>query len=64
MRHEAQEPVQPGAQQPLEDRLDAIERSAILEALDATRWNRTAAAKRLGMTPRSLRYRLTKLGLS
>lgn len=48
----------------LDDRLDAIERQAILEALDSTRWNRTAAAKRLGMTPRSLRYRLSKLGLS
>jgi two-component system response regulator PilR (NtrC family) len=49
---------------PLEDRLDAIERRAILDALDATHWNRTAAAKRLGMTPRSLRYRLSKLGLN
>ncbi|MCF7985473.1 MAG: sigma-54 dependent transcriptional regulator [Thiohalocapsa sp.] len=49
--------------QPLEDALDEIERKAILKALDATRWNRTAAAKLLGMTPRSLRYRLSKLGL-
>jgi len=48
---------------PLEDRLDEIEKRAILDALDATHWNRTAAAKRLGMSPRSLRYRLTKLGL-
>ena len=32
-------------------------------ALDSTRWNRTAAAKKLGMTFRSLRYRLKKLGL-
>jgi two-component system response regulator PilR (NtrC family) len=48
---------------PLEDQLDEIERRAILDALDATRWNRTAAAKQLGMTPRSLRYRLSKLGL-
>jgi two-component system response regulator PilR (NtrC family) len=59
-------PAEPDAdgERPLEDRLDAIERKAILEALDSTRWNRTAAAKRLGMTPRSLRYRLSKLGLS
>ncbi|WP_462320537.1 sigma-54-dependent transcriptional regulator [Halochromatium sp.] len=49
---------------PLEDQLDEIERRATLEALDATRWNRTAAAKQLGMTTRSLRYRLSKLGLS
>ncbi|MBK1617556.1 sigma-54-dependent Fis family transcriptional regulator [Lamprobacter modestohalophilus] len=50
--------------QPLGDQLDEIERRAILEALDATHWNRTAAAKQLGMTTRSLRYRLSKLGLS
>lgn len=51
-------------QRPLEDQLDEIERRAILEALDATQWNRTEAAKQLGMTPRSLRYRLGKLGLA
>ena len=48
---------------PLEDRLDEIEKRAILAALDETRWNRTAAAQRLGMTPRSLRYRLNKLAI-
>ncbi len=52
------------APRPLEDRLDEIEKRAILDALDATHWNRTAAAKRLGMSPRSLRYRLAKLDLS
>jgi two-component system response regulator PilR (NtrC family) len=31
--------------------------------LEETRWNRTAAAKRLGMTLRSLRYRLSKLNI-
>jgi two-component system response regulator PilR (NtrC family) len=40
-----------------------VEKQAILKALDETRWNRTAAAKRLGMTLRSLRYRLDKLGI-
>ncbi|MBK5942131.1 sigma-54-dependent transcriptional regulator [Halochromatium roseum] len=50
--------------QPLGDQLDEIERRAILETLDATHWNRTAVAKQLGMTTRSLRYRLNKLGLS
>ncbi len=49
--------------EPLEEYLTEIEKQAILTALDATRWNRTAAAKRLGMTFRSLRYRLKKLGL-
>jgi two-component system response regulator PilR (NtrC family) len=48
---------------PLEAKLDEIEKKAILKALDTTHWNRTAAAKLLGMTPRSLRYRLSKLGL-
>jgi len=48
---------------PLEDKLGEMERQAILKALDETRWNRTAAAKRLGMTLRSLRYRMSKLGL-
>jgi two-component system response regulator PilR (NtrC family) len=48
---------------PLEAKLDEIEKLAILKALDSTHWNRTAAAKLLGMTPRSLRYRLGKLGL-
>jgi two-component system response regulator PilR (NtrC family) len=52
-----------GAGRPLEDVLGDVEKRAILEALESTRWNRTAAAKKLGMTLRSLRYRLSKLGL-
>jgi two-component system, NtrC family, response regulator PilR len=47
----------------LEDHLEKIEKSAIKKALEETRWNRTAAAKKLGMTFRSFRYRLKKLGL-
>jgi two-component system response regulator PilR (NtrC family) len=47
----------------LESYLGEIERQAILKALDQTRWNRTAAARQLGMTLRSLRYRLAKLGI-
>jgi two-component system response regulator PilR (NtrC family) len=47
----------------LESYLGEIERQAILKALDETRWNRTAAARKLGMTLRSLRYRLAKLGI-
>jgi two-component system response regulator PilR (NtrC family) len=53
----------PMVDKPLEAQLDEIEKQAIRKALDATHWNRTAAAKLLGMTPRSLRYRLSKLGL-
>ncbi len=47
----------------LEDHLEAIERKLITDALESTRWNKTAAAKRLGITFRALRYRLKKLGL-
>lgn len=47
----------------LEDHLEDIERRLIMQALEETRWNRTAAAQRLGLTFRSMRYRLKKLGL-
>ncbi len=47
----------------LEDYLESIERKLIIDALEATRWNKTAAAKNLGITFRALRYRLKKLGL-
>jgi two-component system response regulator PilR (NtrC family) len=47
----------------LEDYLARVERQAILQALEDTRWNRTAAARALGISFRALRYRLEKLGL-
>jgi two-component system response regulator PilR (NtrC family) len=47
----------------LHDFLDQIEREAITKALEATRFNKTAAAKLLGITFRSLRYRLDRLGI-
>ncbi len=47
----------------LDDYLQSIERDAIMQALEKCRWNKTAAAKKLGITFRSLRYRLKKLGL-
>jgi len=47
----------------LEGYLESIERQAIEKALEATRWNKTAAAKRLGISFRALRYRLKKLGM-
>ena len=43
--------------------LDEVEKEAILQALEETRWNRTAAARKLGITFRALRYRLKKLGI-
>ncbi|MCU7937380.1 MAG: sigma-54 dependent transcriptional regulator [Candidatus Thiodiazotropha sp. (ex Dulcina madagascariensis)] len=54
---------QTGSTRPLGDKMEQVEREAILEALEETRWNRTAAAKKLGMTLRSLRYRLEKFGI-
>lgn len=45
----------------LEDYLESIERAEIEAALQATKWNRTAAAKKLGISFRALRYRLKKL---
>ena len=50
-------------EQGLESYLAEIERQAILAALENSRWNRTAAAKALGISFRALRYRLEKLGL-
>lgn len=47
----------------LEDYLENLERKAIVQALEDTRWNKTAAAKKLGITFRALRYRLKKLNL-
>jgi two-component system response regulator PilR (NtrC family) len=40
-----------------------VERQAIPQALEETRWNRTAMAKKLGMPLRYLRYQLEKLGI-
>jgi two-component system response regulator PilR (NtrC family) len=47
----------------LEKHLEEIEKAAIEQALEETRWNKTAAAKKLGMSFRSFRYRLKKLGV-
>jgi two-component system response regulator PilR (NtrC family) len=47
----------------LEPYLDTIEKEKIVKALEQTRYNKTAAAKLLGITFRALRYRLKKLGL-
>jgi len=39
------------------------EKQTIIDALETTRWNKTAAAKLLGLTLRQLRYRLSKLDI-
>ena len=43
--------------------LEVIERDAIVQALEKTRYNKTAAAQLLGMSFRALRYRIKKLGI-
>lgn len=48
---------------PLPERLESIERQAIMQALEKTRYNRTAAAKVLGVSFRALRYRMERLGI-
>ena len=49
--------------QPLGTYLGDMEKEAIRKALEQTRYNKTAAAKLLGMSFRQLRYRIKKLGL-
>jgi two-component system response regulator PilR (NtrC family) len=48
---------------PLDSRMGNVEKEMLLKALEQTRYNKTAAAKLLGITFRALRYRLKKLGL-
>lgn len=55
------DPVLPPDDLPLPKYLEEIERQRIVAALEKTRWNRTAAAELLGVSFRTLRYRLKKL---
>lgn len=48
---------------PLPDYLDIVEKRALLAALQQTGFNRTAAAKILGLTFRTMRYRMDRLGI-
>jgi two-component system response regulator PilR (NtrC family) len=52
-----------GDKYPLPDYLDRIEKQALREALQQTGFNRTAAAKLLGLTFRTMRYRMERLGI-
>ncbi|MDQ2078119.1 sigma-54 dependent transcriptional regulator [Marinimicrobium sp. ABcell2] len=47
----------------LDEYLQDIEKEVLCSALEAAKWNKTQAAKNLGISFRSLRYRLRKLGL-
>ncbi|WP_049621274.1 helix-turn-helix domain-containing protein, partial [Frateuria defendens] len=53
----------PGSGVPLDDYISNLERSAIMKALEESRYNKTAAARKLGITFRALRYKLKKLGI-
>jgi two-component system response regulator PilR (NtrC family) len=47
----------------LESYLESIEKQILAKTLEECRWNKTAAAEQLGMSFRSIRYRLKKLGI-
>ena len=53
----------PSAEVPLDDYISNLERTAIMKALEESRYNKTAAARKLGITFRALRYKLKKLGI-
>jgi len=59
----AEERAESSSGEALPDYLDGVERKAILDALSKTGFNRTAAAKLLGITFRQLRYRMQRLGI-
>ncbi|NGX15242.1 sigma-54 dependent transcriptional regulator [Wenzhouxiangella sp. XN24] len=55
--------VSPGGENGLGDQVEELERAAIIQALEQTRYNKTQAARQLGITFRALRYRIKKLGI-
>jgi len=59
----AEERAESSSGEALPDYLDGLERKAILDVLSKTGFNRTAAAKLLGITFRQLRYRMQRLGI-
>ena len=48
----------------LQDHLDQVERQVIQDAIEKANGNRTAAARMIGITFRSMRYRMARLGLA
>ena len=55
--------TQPTLAGQLGEQVEDVQRQAIVEALEKTRYNKTAAAKLLGLSFRQLRYRIKKLGI-
>lgn len=62
-RNFAAKAAEPSVELALESYLNNVEKQRILDVLEQTRWNKTAAARLLGISFRALRYRLEKLGL-
>jgi two-component system response regulator PilR (NtrC family) len=59
----AGEHAKPAVAADLGDQIVDVQRQAIVDALEKSRYNKTAAAKLLGLTFRQLRYRIKKLGI-
>ena len=63
LNHSPIPPFDPRTMQ-IQDYLDQVERSIIEQALQQTRYNRTQAAKLLGISFRSMRYRMERLDIN
>jgi two-component system, NtrC family, response regulator PilR len=63
VEHEQADNAALSSKYPLPEYLDQVEKQALLEALEQTGFNRTAAAKLLGLTFRTMRYRMERLGI-
>jgi two-component system response regulator PilR (NtrC family) len=63
VEHGQSENAAMGSKSPLPDYLDRVEKQALLEALEQTGFNRTSAARLLGLTFRTMRYRMERLGI-
>ncbi len=61
---DAHSPTTTDSDLPLQDYLDQLEKESIEKALEKNRYNRTAAARFLGITVRSMRYRMERLGMN
>jgi two-component system response regulator PilR (NtrC family) len=66
--NQGKDPLSPDTPSPVVDLpadlqtyLDNLERNILTQALQATSFNRTAAATRLGLSLRQMRYRITRL---
>ena len=63
MRETSEQPSTPAPAGKLGEQVEDVQRQAIVEALEKTRYNKTAAAKLLGLSFRQLRYRIKKLDI-